>query len=211
MSYQGPRVHRLPRRTDFKLIPAPLDLSLPLVTEKSPLPAIIVTPSSPSSTRDFSIAFLATPPKPTLRQRILSLTSFKSKVLASTSSASSSASFRPQVHYFRPHRIFHHDVPPRVLSWPRHTSSSHGFATAAETGEVYMHSSRFRRSDRMVRWVPFLVWQRGYRQRPSRTTLPSLIFVERRGIVTAPCCFIYIRVSRLRVGLGGLVVDGDFV
>ncbi|KAF4616172.1 hypothetical protein D9613_011426 [Agrocybe pediades] len=71
MSRSG-RIHRLPKRTDFKLIPAPLDLSLPLATEKSPLPAIIVTPSSPSSNRDFSIAFLADPPKPTLVQRVLS-------------------------------------------------------------------------------------------------------------------------------------------
>ncbi|KAF5357681.1 hypothetical protein D9758_007427 [Tetrapyrgos nigripes] len=44
----GPRLHRLPQRLDYTLIPAPLDLSLPLVAEKSPLPAIIVTPSSPS-------------------------------------------------------------------------------------------------------------------------------------------------------------------
>ena len=50
-----------------------LDLSLPLATEKSPLPAIIVTPSSPSSNRDFSIAFLADPPKPTLIQRFMSI------------------------------------------------------------------------------------------------------------------------------------------
>ncbi|KAF8632026.1 hypothetical protein AX17_004969 [Amanita inopinata Kibby_2008] len=66
------RLHRLPRHLDYTLIPAPLDLSLTLVSEKSPLPAIIVTPSSPSSTRDFSIAFLAPPPKPTLRERIIS-------------------------------------------------------------------------------------------------------------------------------------------
>jgi len=67
---RAPRQHRLPRRADYILIPAPLDLSLPLVTEKSPLPAIIVTPSSPSSTRDFSIAFLADPPKPSIHQRL---------------------------------------------------------------------------------------------------------------------------------------------
>jgi len=72
MSRPGPRVHRLPHRTDYKLIPAPLDLSLPSLTEKSSLPAIIVTPSSPTSTRDFSIAFLASPPKPSLRQRFSS-------------------------------------------------------------------------------------------------------------------------------------------
>jgi len=76
MSPQGLRLHRLPHHTDFKLIPAPLDLSLPLATEKSPLPAIIVTPCSPSSTRDFAIAFLATPPKPSIRQR-LSMSSCK--------------------------------------------------------------------------------------------------------------------------------------
>ncbi|KAG5635348.1 hypothetical protein H0H81_011651 [Sphagnurus paluster] len=48
------------------------DLSLPLATEKSPLPAIIVTPSSPSSSHDFSIAFLMPPPKPPLLTRITS-------------------------------------------------------------------------------------------------------------------------------------------
>lgn len=47
------------------------DLSLPLVDEKADLPAIIVTPSSPSSEIDFSIAFLAPPPKPTLYQRVI--------------------------------------------------------------------------------------------------------------------------------------------
>ncbi|KAF8164826.1 hypothetical protein B0H34DRAFT_742038 [Crassisporium funariophilum] len=69
MSRPAPRLHRLPQRKDYILIPAPLDLSLSEVTEKSPLPAIIVTPSSPSSSRDFSIAFLASPPKPSLRHR----------------------------------------------------------------------------------------------------------------------------------------------
>ncbi|KDQ65040.1 hypothetical protein JAAARDRAFT_146366 [Jaapia argillacea MUCL 33604] len=63
------RIHRLPQRLDYTLIPAPLDISLPLA-EKSHLPAIIVTPSSPSSSCDFSIAFLAPPPKPTLRERL---------------------------------------------------------------------------------------------------------------------------------------------
>jgi len=57
------RRHRLPQRLDYTLIPPPLDLSSPLVDEKSPLPAIIVTPSSPSGDRDFAIAFLAPPPK----------------------------------------------------------------------------------------------------------------------------------------------------
>jgi len=68
----APRLHRLPHKTDFVLIPAPLDLSLSEATEKSTLPAIIVTPCSPSSSRDFSIAFLADPPKPSLRQCIVS-------------------------------------------------------------------------------------------------------------------------------------------
>lgn len=73
MPRPAPRLHRLPQRLDYTLIPAPLDLSLPLVDEKSTLPAIIVTPSSPTSNRDFSIAFLAPPPKPTMRERISSL------------------------------------------------------------------------------------------------------------------------------------------
>jgi len=77
MARQGPRLHRLPHRLDYTLIPAPLDLSLPLATEKSPLPAIIVTPSSPSSSHDFSIAFLATPPKPTLKERVSSYVALK--------------------------------------------------------------------------------------------------------------------------------------
>ncbi|KAJ7590777.1 hypothetical protein C8J56DRAFT_858060 [Mycena floridula] len=68
------RVHRLPQRLDYALIPAPLDLSLPLASEKSPLPAIIVTPSSPSSTRDFSIAFLAPPQKPSVFHRLTAFT-----------------------------------------------------------------------------------------------------------------------------------------
>jgi hypothetical protein len=65
-----PRVHRLPKRLDYILIPAPSDLSLDTVCEKSPLPAIIVTPSSPSSNKDFSIAFLAPPQKPSFCDRI---------------------------------------------------------------------------------------------------------------------------------------------
>jgi len=66
------RLHRLPQRLDYTLIPAPLDLTLPLVDEKSPLPAIIVTPSSPRNSVDFSIVFLAPEPKPSLRQRVAS-------------------------------------------------------------------------------------------------------------------------------------------
>ncbi|KAF8897154.1 hypothetical protein BD779DRAFT_1667170 [Infundibulicybe gibba] len=76
----APRLHRLPQRLDYTLIPAPLDLSLPLATEKSPLPAIIVTPSSPCSTHDFSIAFLAPPPKPSIRDRISAFKPFQSTV-----------------------------------------------------------------------------------------------------------------------------------
>ncbi|OCH95966.1 hypothetical protein OBBRIDRAFT_787815 [Obba rivulosa] len=67
-----PRLNRLPQRLDYQLIPAPLDLSRPLVDEKSPLPAIIVTPSSPSHEGDFCIAFLSPPPKPTLFERLQS-------------------------------------------------------------------------------------------------------------------------------------------
>ncbi|KAL0572764.1 hypothetical protein V5O48_009196 [Marasmius crinis-equi] len=78
----APRLHRLPQRLDYTLIPAPLDLSLPLVSEKSPLPAIIVTPSSPSDEHRFSIAFLAPPPKPSIRERITSsLFSFKARTV----------------------------------------------------------------------------------------------------------------------------------
>ncbi|KAL6298722.1 hypothetical protein BKA93DRAFT_743548, partial [Sparassis latifolia] len=65
-----PRLNRLPQRLDYTLIPAPLDLSLPLVDEKAPLPAIIVTPSSPSHDGDFSIAFLIPPQKPTAFRRL---------------------------------------------------------------------------------------------------------------------------------------------
>jgi len=74
MSKPAPRLHRLPQRLDYTLIPAPLDLSLPLGSEKSHLPAIIVTPSSPCSSRDFSIAFFAPDEKPPIQQRILSYT-----------------------------------------------------------------------------------------------------------------------------------------
>ncbi|KAF9224376.1 hypothetical protein BS17DRAFT_816594 [Gyrodon lividus] len=71
MSHRAPRIHRLPQRLDYNLVPAPLDLSLPLATEKSPLPAIIVTPSSPAlDAPEYYIAFLTPPPKPSLRERI---------------------------------------------------------------------------------------------------------------------------------------------
>ncbi|CCM03382.1 uncharacterized protein FIBRA_05512 [Fibroporia radiculosa] len=67
----APRIHRLPQRLDYTLIPAPL--ALPLVDEKAVLPAIIVTPSSPSHDGDFAIAFLMPPPKPTFLQRVTKL------------------------------------------------------------------------------------------------------------------------------------------
>ncbi|EGO01513.1 hypothetical protein SERLA73DRAFT_176819 [Serpula lacrymans var. lacrymans S7.3] len=70
MARRVPRIHRLPQRLDYTLIPAPLDLSLPLATEKSALPAIIVTPSSPTTESEYYIAFLTPPPKPTFRERI---------------------------------------------------------------------------------------------------------------------------------------------
>ncbi|KAF9782596.1 hypothetical protein BJ322DRAFT_1142908 [Thelephora terrestris] len=63
------RLHRLPQRLDYTLVPAPLDLTLPL---ESPLPAIIVTPSSPRCSTDFSIAFLAPEKKPSWRERAAS-------------------------------------------------------------------------------------------------------------------------------------------
>jgi hypothetical protein len=68
----GRRIHRLPQRLDFALIPAPLDISLPAVAEKSPFPVLIVTPSSPAFDNDYSIAFLhePSPPKPSLYNRI---------------------------------------------------------------------------------------------------------------------------------------------
>lgn len=54
------------------------DLSLPRATEKSPLPAIIVTPSSPSlGSPEYYIAFLTPPPKPSLRERITELAPFR--------------------------------------------------------------------------------------------------------------------------------------
>src|SRR5258707_12217799 len=45
------------------------------MAEKSPLPAIVVTPSSPSCSADFSIAFVAPPEKPTMtaKERLVSL------------------------------------------------------------------------------------------------------------------------------------------
>ncbi|KAI9512716.1 hypothetical protein F5148DRAFT_1161033 [Russula earlei] len=74
MATHGPRRHRLPKhRLDYILTPAPGDVSLSQVGEKSPLPAIIVTPSSPSCSADFSIAFLAPPKNTTARERLFSL------------------------------------------------------------------------------------------------------------------------------------------
>jgi len=66
------RPNRLPQRLDYTLIPAPLDLSKPLVDDNAALPAIIVTPSSPSGASDFSIAFLAPEKKEPLVSRVSS-------------------------------------------------------------------------------------------------------------------------------------------
>ncbi|KAG1773784.1 hypothetical protein EDD22DRAFT_856434 [Suillus occidentalis] len=78
MTRRAPRIHRLPQRLDYSLVPAPLDLSLPLATEKSPLPAIIVTPSSPSADApEYYIAFLKPPLKPTLRERVSEYSPFQ--------------------------------------------------------------------------------------------------------------------------------------
>jgi len=78
MTRRAPRIHRLPQRLDYNLIPAPLDLSLPLATEKSPLPAIIVTPSSPApDAPGYYIAFLTPPPKPTFRDRVAEYSPFQ--------------------------------------------------------------------------------------------------------------------------------------
>ncbi|KAN0140047.1 hypothetical protein V8E53_001943 [Lactarius tabidus] len=75
MAPNGTRRHRLPRhRPDFILIPAPDDVSLSQMGVKSALPAIVVTPSSPNCSADFSIAFVAPPKKPSLRERLFSLT-----------------------------------------------------------------------------------------------------------------------------------------
>ncbi|KZP15100.1 hypothetical protein FIBSPDRAFT_795924 [Athelia psychrophila] len=71
MSRQGRRLNRFPQRLDYTLIPAPLDLSLLQAGEKSSIPAIIVTPSSPTYEFEFYIAFS---PKPTLRDRLASIT-----------------------------------------------------------------------------------------------------------------------------------------
>jgi hypothetical protein len=74
MATHGTRRHRLPKyRTDFVLVPAPGDVSLSEMGEKSPLPAIVVTPSSPSCSADFSVAFLAPPEKPAASERLISL------------------------------------------------------------------------------------------------------------------------------------------
>jgi hypothetical protein len=43
--------------------------------DKSPLPAIVITPSSPSCSADFSIAFVAPPEKPSACERLFSLAS----------------------------------------------------------------------------------------------------------------------------------------
>ncbi|KAJ3831686.1 hypothetical protein F5878DRAFT_713957 [Lentinula raphanica] len=124
----APRLHRLPQRLDYTLIPAPLgrsppppvnkystpvstaehiidscflrsmtDLSLPLLTEKSPLPAIIVTPSSPSSTHDYSIAFLAPPKEPGFLERLgARLQWTKASVVANNESSRAPLGLRAQ-------------------------------------------------------------------------------------------------------------------
>lgn len=72
------------------------DLSKPIVDDKAALPAIIVTPSSPSGARDFRIAFLAPEPQesPSLAARVFS----RSPKLpsASTSGGASKPLFRPR-------------------------------------------------------------------------------------------------------------------
>ncbi|EIN10212.1 hypothetical protein PUNSTDRAFT_50898 [Punctularia strigosozonata HHB-11173 SS5] len=78
---RGPRAHRLPQRLDYALIPAPLDLSLPEASEKHPLPAIIVTPSSPTHEHDFGIAFLAPEKQPSLRERVVTFAKTHSPTL----------------------------------------------------------------------------------------------------------------------------------
>jgi len=68
-----PRLHRLPRWTDQVLVPVPFDLSITEVAGKSPIPTIIVTPSSPSSsTHNYSLAFIPSPPKQSFRERFQS-------------------------------------------------------------------------------------------------------------------------------------------
>jgi hypothetical protein len=47
--------------------------------EKSPLPAIVVTPSSPSCSADFSVAFLAPPEKPPTSERLFSPLNLKAR------------------------------------------------------------------------------------------------------------------------------------
>ncbi|KAF8845568.1 hypothetical protein BDN67DRAFT_986723 [Paxillus ammoniavirescens] len=88
MSHRASRIHRLPQRLDYNLIPAPLDLSLSLATEKSPLPAIIVTPSSPApDVPEYYIAFLTPTPKPSFRERITQLPLFQGQLLFKTRTA----------------------------------------------------------------------------------------------------------------------------
>ena len=50
--------------------PSEPDLSITEVAGKSPLPTIIVTPCSPSSTHEFSLAFIPSPPKQGFRERL---------------------------------------------------------------------------------------------------------------------------------------------
>ncbi|KAI0316130.1 hypothetical protein OF83DRAFT_1173200 [Amylostereum chailletii] len=70
MAPSTPRRHRLPQHRDYVLVPKPADFTLN--DQKSPLPAIIVTPSSPSCSADFSIAFIAPTPEPGVLERVTS-------------------------------------------------------------------------------------------------------------------------------------------
>jgi len=85
-------------------------------SEKSPLPAIIVTPSSPTSKTDFSIAFLAPEaPPPILRSAIASFfNSFFSTTLPPTMSV----------------RTAGQSSLPSYISTPRPTSSSKRLKTS---------------------------------------------------------------------------------
>ncbi|KAH8822812.1 hypothetical protein DL96DRAFT_1746479 [Flagelloscypha sp. PMI_526] len=69
---------RLPQHLSFDLRPAPLDLSITEASEKSPIPSLIVTPSSPKECESpYYIAFMAPPappsppPKATLAERFV--------------------------------------------------------------------------------------------------------------------------------------------
>lgn len=97
----------------------PADLARPIVDEKSPLPAIIVTPSSPSHEGDFCIAFLSPPPKPTLFERL-----------------SSAVPALPQLQAYLPSQI---QLPPTPFKTNfEHASSSWSLKARARTVIVLM-------------------------------------------------------------------------